>query len=92
MLNVSVQLSDFGLSRWKEYTMTITATRTPQAHTPSHVPPEKWRDSDLRPNETFDVYAFGILIWELLANDLAYGKENLLGNEYTIDNGHCGLA
>ena len=55
-----------------------------QAFTASHVPPEKWKDANLRPNDKFDVYAFGILVCELLTNEPAYGTENLLSMRNTI--------
>ncbi len=33
--------------------------------TPAHIPPEKWRDYEIESDVKFDVYGFGIMLWEL---------------------------
>jgi len=35
--------------------------------TVTHIPPENWRDINTSPTEKYDVYSFGILLWELLS-------------------------
>ena len=36
--------------------------------TPTHIPPEKWKNHEMESNVKFDVYGFGIMLWELCAN------------------------
>ena len=36
--------------------------------TPTHIPPEKWKNHEMEPDVTFDVYSFGIMLWKLCAN------------------------
>jgi len=35
--------------------------------TVTHIPPENWQDINTSPTEKYDVYSFGILLWELLS-------------------------
>ena len=58
--------------------MTSTGT-SGGAFTASHIPPERWKNSSLHPNEKSDVYSYAILLWELLTNEQPYAK-NLLGD------------
>jgi len=66
-----LQISDFGLSKWKDYTRSHTNVAAIQG-TMSHIPPEKWFNFSLRANEQFDVYSFSILFWEMLTENEAY--------------------
>jgi len=68
-----LQISDFGLSKWKDYSRSHTNAGTVLG-TPSHVPPEKWYNPDLDANEKFDVYSFGILLWEMFTEEKAFEK------------------
>ena len=63
---VFCQISDFGLSKWKEFTMTHTSAAV-LGGTPTHIPPEKWSNYEMEPDVTLDVYSFGIMLWELYA-------------------------
>jgi len=59
------------MSKWKDHIRSFTNAAIIQG-TLSNIPPEKWTDPYLRPNEKFDVYAFGILLWEMFTEKIAY--------------------
>ena len=40
--------------------------------TPINDPPEKWKNKKLRPTDKFDIYAFGIVLWELYSDEEAF--------------------
>jgi eukaryotic-like serine/threonine-protein kinase len=61
-------LADFGISRYAEAT-TAPDTRK-YAMTPGYAAPEQWRFE--RANAPADVYAFGIIAYELLAGSLPF--------------------
>ena len=42
--------------------------------TPTHIPPEKWKNHEIEPDITFDVYGFGIMLWELHANKRPFAR------------------
>lgn len=65
------KVSDFGLSRFmgkNEYIQTFTYG------TITHMPPELLKDGVLTPS--VDVYSFGMLLWELLADLQPYSEKN----------------
>ena len=41
--------------------------------TPTHIPPEKWKDYTIKTDVKFDVYSFGIMLWELFADEKPFG-------------------
>jgi serine/threonine protein kinase len=61
------KISDFGLARWKQYSFEVTHMFG-QGGTVTHVPPESWKNINSRRNEKYDVYGYGVLVWELLAH------------------------
>ena len=46
--------------------------------TVSHVPPEVWSNVNLPSDRFYDIYSFGIIIWELLSGEFPY-KGNCVG-------------
>ena len=68
------KVCDFGFSRWKEYSKSHFVEAVPLG-TVTHVPPERWRDCTVRKKEKFDVYSFGITMWEILTLKLPFAGE-----------------
>ena len=42
--------------------------------TPTHIPPEKWKNYEMEPDVKLDVYSFGIMLWELCANEKPFAR------------------
>ncbi|XP_013385571.1 ankyrin repeat and protein kinase domain-containing protein 1 [Lingula anatina] len=71
--NFNVKLCDFGLAQWRSCSRLGMSKREGEhAGTITHVPPEQWKDMNREPNVKFDVYAFGIVVWEILAKEMPY--------------------
>ncbi|XP_078583945.1 uncharacterized protein LOC144866449 isoform X2 [Branchiostoma floridae x Branchiostoma japonicum] len=67
-----VKISDFGLSKWKAESRVVTQI-SPEGSTITHAPPEYFADINLAPNTKFDVYSFGVLLWEIVTRTQPYG-------------------
>jgi serine/threonine protein kinase len=65
--NFVTKISDFGLSVWKQFTFETTKLTGVKGGTVTHIPPENWKDINKKRTDKYDVYSFGILLWELLA-------------------------
>jgi len=65
------QICDFGLAKWRLYSTTKTNSRS-QRGTVTHIPPENWRDINAPRTIKFDIYSFGIMLWELFTQDIAF--------------------
>ena len=74
---VFLQIADFGLAKWKDYTRTLTNAKP--IGTLSHIPPEKWLDPTKKPDEKYDVYSFAVLFCETATETDAF-KEVPLGD------------
>ena len=73
------QICDFGLAKWRQYSTTKTNSRS-QRGTVTHIPPENWRDINTHRTPKFDVYGFGIMLWELLTEKIPFvGADNCQG-------------
>ncbi|XP_078583899.1 uncharacterized protein LOC144866412 [Branchiostoma floridae x Branchiostoma japonicum] len=59
-----VKISDFGLWKWTD-TRVGNETAPPGA-TRTHVPPEYLTDTSRAPTDKFDVYSFGVLLWDIV--------------------------
>ncbi|KAG2488376.1 hypothetical protein HYH03_013065 [Edaphochlamys debaryana] len=59
-----VKLSDFGISRLRH---SMLVTQNPEAGTPAYVAPECFDVDVWQFNHKVDIYAFGVLLWEMLA-------------------------
>ncbi|XP_035665251.1 receptor-interacting serine/threonine-protein kinase 2-like [Branchiostoma floridae] len=68
-----VKISDFGLSKWKMRSRVVTQT-SPEGSTITHAPPEYFLDINLVPTPMFDVYSFGVLLWEIITRAEPYGN------------------
>jgi serine/threonine protein kinase len=65
------KISDFGFSQWKSFSRSKSREHV-RLGTVSHVAPENLEDPKLRKSEPFDVYGFGILMWEILTQERPY--------------------
>lgn len=74
------QICDFGLAKWRQYSTTKTDSRS-QRGTVTHIPPENWEDINTPRTVKFDVYSFGIMLWELLTEKIPFvGADNHQGS------------
>ena len=52
--------------------MSHTSVAVTLAGTPTHIPPEKWKNPNMEVDVKFDVYSSSIMLWELFADKKAY--------------------
>ena len=52
--------------------MSHTSAALTLAGTPTHIPPEMWKNPSMEKDAKFDVYSFGIMLWELFTGETAY--------------------
>jgi len=72
------QISDFGLSKWKNYSRRHTITGKVKRAS-SHLSPEDFKIQAPVPNDKSDVFGFSILLWEMFTENKAY--DNVEGKE-----------
>ncbi|KXZ53739.1 hypothetical protein GPECTOR_6g656 [Gonium pectorale] len=60
-----VKLADFGLSRLHSSALVITMN--PEVGTAAYMPPEAFDTFNFSISDRLDVYAFGVILWEMLA-------------------------
>jgi len=70
-LNCVLQICDFGLAKWKEFAATQTATETRRG-TAAYMAPEVLKDAGVSRTTAYDVYAFGVVLWELFTEQKAF--------------------
>ena len=61
-----LQICDFGLAKWKQETETQTASGNLPG-TIAYMAPERFTDPFMSRTVKYDVYSFGIFLWELLS-------------------------
>ncbi|KAF3692791.1 Ankyrin repeat and protein kinase domain-containing protein 1 [Channa argus] len=71
--HLHVKISDFGLIHWKEgMSKKLFMEHLTAKGNISYVPPETFTQCPDPPGITFDVYSFGIVIWEILSQQKPY--------------------
>ncbi|XP_053729090.1 ankyrin repeat and protein kinase domain-containing protein 1 isoform X1 [Synchiropus splendidus] len=66
--HLHVKISDFGIVQWEEgMTNRLFMELLTARGNVSFIPPETFSQSSERPGTAFDVYSFGIIMWEILA-------------------------
>ena len=66
-----IQLCDFGLAKWRNHSKTKTNSKSLRG-TVTHIPPENWRDINAPRSVKYDIYSFGILMWQLMTQQVPF--------------------
>jgi len=72
LLHERTQICDFGLAKWREFSLTRTSSRT-QRGTVTHIPPENWADVNAPRTLKYDVYGFAVMLWQLVTERQPFG-------------------
>jgi len=70
-----LQICDFGLAKWKEQAATQTVAGIRRG-TVAYMAPEVFRDPTLPRTVRYDVYSFGIVLWELFSGQKPFEAGN----------------
>ncbi|XP_041849818.1 ankyrin repeat and protein kinase domain-containing protein 1 [Melanotaenia boesemani] len=71
--HLHVKISDFGLIHWEEdISKTVFMECLTARGNTSYIPPETFTQCPDPPGTTFDVYSFGIVMWEILTQQKPY--------------------
>ncbi|XP_039619935.1 ankyrin repeat and protein kinase domain-containing protein 1 [Polypterus senegalus] len=74
-----VKISDFGLSKWKEYSSRMELLdRSSVRGTVSYIPPEMFLENSRPPGTKTDVYSFAIVIWGILTQRIPYPGASIM--------------
>jgi len=72
-----LQICDFGLAKWKQQAATQTTTGHRRG-TVAYMAPEVFKDPNVSRTTKYDVYGFGILLWELLSGQLPFENGRII--------------
>ncbi|GLD48434.1 ankyrin repeat and protein kinase domain-containing protein 1 [Lates japonicus] len=73
--HLHVKISDFGLIHWEEgMSKTLFMEHLTARGNISYVPPETFTQCPNPPGTAFDVYSFGIVMWEILTQQKPYAE------------------
>jgi len=72
-----LQICDFGLAKWKREAATQTRTETRRG-TVAYMAPEVFKNASMPRTIKYDVYSFGILLWELLTGNIPFEHGKLV--------------
>ena len=85
--NLRAKVFDFGLSALRIFSQSHSQNNVISG-TITHIPPEYWGDSKLRKTETFDIYGFGIFMWEAFSERRPFdGVKNVMLISIWVQNG-----
>ncbi|KAM9221747.1 LOW QUALITY PROTEIN: ankyrin repeat and protein kinase domain-containing protein 1 [Dugong dugon] len=77
--NMHVKISDFGLSKCMEQSTRMQyIERSALRGTLSYIPPEMFLESYKAPGPKYNVYSFGIVIWEILTQKKPYSGSSMM--------------
>ncbi|XP_059563896.1 ankyrin repeat and protein kinase domain-containing protein 1 isoform X1 [Myotis daubentonii] len=77
--SMHVKISDFGLSKWMEQSTRMQyIERSALRGTLSYMPPEMFLQRNMAPGPKYDVYSFGIVIWDVLTQKKPYSGLNMM--------------
>ncbi|KAG2485568.1 hypothetical protein HYH03_015732 [Edaphochlamys debaryana] len=76
-----VKLTDFGLARLRE---TVMHTTNPEAGTPAYMAPECFDIGNDVITHKADMYALGVLLWEMLAGSLPWRGKGIVEVAYSV--------
>ncbi|KAG2485388.1 hypothetical protein HYH03_015874 [Edaphochlamys debaryana] len=75
------KLTDFGLSRLRS---TVLVTRHPEAGTPAYMAPEAFDASNYVITHKADIYALGVILWEMLTGSVPWEGCSMVAIAYSI--------
>ncbi|GIL57991.1 hypothetical protein Vafri_13189 [Volvox africanus] len=70
-----VKLADFGLSRLRN---SVIITRNPEVGTAPYIAPEAFESDNFTITDRADIYALGIMLWEMLAGRRPWAGQNMV--------------